>query len=87
MNLVMNADSVVQSYWTHIHNDPSHAPPKFKGFNYLFSGILLDNFVFFLYKHLKNFKFSLLIISKNNISITIRSNTNNSTNNIITIII
>jgi hypothetical protein len=42
----MNADSAVQSYWTHIHNDPSHAPPKFKGFNYLFSGILSDNFVF-----------------------------------------
>ncbi len=43
----MNADSAVQSYWTHIHNDPSHAPPKFKGFNYLSSGILSDNFVFF----------------------------------------
>jgi hypothetical protein len=47
MDLVMNADSAVQSYWTHIHKDPSHAPPKFKGFNYLSSGILSDNFVFF----------------------------------------
>lgn len=56
----MNADSAVQSYWTHIHNDPSHAPPKFKGFNYLSSGILSDNFVFFLRKHLKNFKFNFL---------------------------
>ncbi|CAI2198669.1 10648_t:CDS:2, partial [Funneliformis geosporum] len=28
------ADSAVQSYWTHIHNNQIHAPPKFKGFNY-----------------------------------------------------
>ena len=47
MYLVMNADSAVQSYWTHIYNDPSHTPSKFKGFNYLSSGILSDNFVFF----------------------------------------
>jgi hypothetical protein len=40
MDLVNNADSAVQSYWTHIHNDQIHAPPKFKGFNYKPSGIL-----------------------------------------------
>ncbi|CAI2179553.1 3177_t:CDS:2, partial [Funneliformis geosporum] len=34
MDLVNNADSAVQSYWTNIHNDQIHAPPKFKGFNY-----------------------------------------------------
>jgi len=56
MDLVMNADSAVQSYWTHIHNDPSHAPPKFKGFNYLSSGILSDNFDF-LSKNLKKLNF------------------------------
>ena len=33
-NLIINADSSVQSYWTHIHNDTDHAPPSFKGFNY-----------------------------------------------------
>ena len=47
INLVMNTDSVVQSYLTYIHNDPSHTSPKFKEFNYLSSGILSDNFVFF----------------------------------------
>ena len=56
MDLVMNADSAVQSYQTHIYNDPSHAPPKFKGFNYLSSGILSDNFVF-LRKNLKKLNF------------------------------
>jgi len=56
MDLVMNADSAIQSYWTHIHNDPSHTPPKFKGFNYLSSGILSDNFVF-LRKNLKKLNF------------------------------
>ena len=40
MDLVNNADSAVQSYWTHIHNDQIHAPPKFKGFDYKPSGIL-----------------------------------------------
>ncbi|UZO17195.1 uncharacterized protein OCT59_008556 [Rhizophagus irregularis] len=32
--LIVNADHAVQTYWTHIHNDFNHAPPKFKGFNY-----------------------------------------------------
>ncbi|CAB5174100.1 unnamed protein product [Rhizophagus irregularis] len=32
--LIINADHAVQSYWTHIHNDFNHDPPKFKGFNY-----------------------------------------------------
>ncbi|CAB4397509.1 unnamed protein product [Rhizophagus irregularis] len=32
--LIINADHAIQSYWTHIHNDFNHAPPKFKGFNY-----------------------------------------------------
>ena len=33
-DLIINADSAVQSYWTHIHNNSNHAPPSFKGFNY-----------------------------------------------------
>lgn len=33
-DLIINADSAVQSYWTHIHNNSNHAPPLFKGFNY-----------------------------------------------------
>ena len=31
MDLINNADSAVQSYWTHIHNDQIHAPPNLKG--------------------------------------------------------
>ncbi|CAI2197380.1 19287_t:CDS:1, partial [Funneliformis geosporum] len=39
-DLIINADSAIQTYWTHIHNDPSYASLKFKEFNYLSSGIL-----------------------------------------------
>ncbi|CAI2197744.1 292_t:CDS:2, partial [Funneliformis geosporum] len=34
IDLINNADSAVQSYWIHIHNDQIYAPSKFKGFNY-----------------------------------------------------
>jgi hypothetical protein len=40
-HLFINADSAVQSYWAHIHNEPKHAPPNFKGYNYKSSGIEL----------------------------------------------
>ena len=37
-DLIINADSSVQSYWTHIHYDSNHAPVHFKGFDYKSSG-------------------------------------------------
>jgi len=52
--LIINADSSVQSYWTHIHNDSNHAPPSFKGFSYKSSGKI---YYFLFYKCLLRLKF------------------------------